>query len=94
MKRDNKSQVARDIGVSRQLLYYHHKQKTKDWRLKTEIEEALHEHPSYGHKRLAIHLKVNRKRILRVMVLSRIVNVARNSSITRQREIWPSPTYS
>ena len=69
MKRDNKSRMARDIGVSRQLLYYHHKQKKKDWELKTEIEKTLHEHPSYGHKRLAIHLKVNKKRILRVMKL-------------------------
>jgi len=69
MKRDNKSRVARDIGVSRQLLYYHHKQRGKDWTLKTDIEKVLHEHPSYGHKRLAIHLKVNKKRILRVMKL-------------------------
>jgi transposase InsO family protein len=69
MKRANKSRTARDIGVSRQLLYYRHKQKSKDWKLKTEIEEVLHEHPSYGHKRLAIHLKINKKRILRVMKL-------------------------
>ncbi len=69
MKRDNKSQAARDIGVSRQLLYYHHKQQEKDWNLKTKIETALHDHPSYGHKRLAIHLHINRKRILRVMKL-------------------------
>ncbi len=69
MKRDNKSRTARDIGVSRQLLYYRHKQRAKDWKLKTEIEEVLHEHPSYGHKRLAICLKINKKRVLRVMKL-------------------------
>ena len=31
------------------------------------IEEALRKHPAYGHKRLAKHLKLNKKRILRVM---------------------------
>lgn len=36
---------------------------------KTEIEEALHKHPSYGRKRLAIYLKINKKRVLRVMKL-------------------------
>lgn len=30
---------------------------------------ALREHPGYGHKRLAVHLGLNRKRILRVMKL-------------------------
>ena len=69
MKGANKSRAARDIGVSRQLLYYHHKQREKDWALKTSIEKTLHDHPSYGHKRLAIHLKINKKRILRVMKL-------------------------
>jgi len=69
MQRENKSQVAKDIGVSRQLLYYHHKQHEKDWSLKTKIEAVLHEHPSYGHKRLAVHMQVNKKRVLRVMKL-------------------------
>lgn len=69
MKGTNKSRAARDIGVSRQLLYYHHKQREKDWTLKTSIEKTLHDHPGYGHKRLAIHLKINKKRILRVMKL-------------------------
>ena len=69
MKRANKTQTARDIGVSRQLLYYHHKKQEKDWHLKILIENTLHDHPSYGHKRLALHLKINKKRILRVMKL-------------------------
>jgi putative transposase len=69
MKRANKSRLAGDIGVSRQLLYYHHKRPTKDWELKIKIEEALHDHPSYGYRRLAIHLKINGKKIRRVMRL-------------------------
>ena len=51
------------------MLYYRHKQPDKDWWLKQQIEIALREFPSYGHKRLAMHLKINKKRILRVMKL-------------------------
>jgi putative transposase len=57
------------IGYSRTHHYYQHKQPQKDWHTKQLIESALREHPSYGHKRLAIHLGINRKRILRVMKL-------------------------
>jgi len=39
----------------------------KDQALRRRIEEVLHEYPSYGHKRLALHLKINKKRIRRVM---------------------------
>jgi len=39
----------------------------KDKQLKKSIKKAHEKHPAYGHKRLAIHLKVNRKRVLRVM---------------------------
>lgn len=69
MSKENKSQQARLLGVSRQLLYYRHRKPTTDWVLKTKIEAVLREHPSYGHKRLAMHLKINKKKILRVMKL-------------------------
>jgi len=69
MKGANKSQLARDIVVSRQLLYYQPKKQEKDWELKIKIEEVLHDHPSYGHRRLAICLHVNKKRVFRVMQL-------------------------
>lgn len=55
------------LGISRSMLYYEPKQEKKDWELKIKIEEALHEHNSYGHKRLSDHLKINKKRIRRVM---------------------------
>lgn len=57
------------IGYSRTHHYYHHKQPAKDWHTKQLIEAALREHPGYGHKRLAIHLGINKKRTLRVMKL-------------------------
>lgn len=57
------------VGISRTHQYYKHKQPIKDWQTKQMIELALREHPSYGHKRLAIHLGINKKRTLRVMKL-------------------------
>jgi transposase InsO family protein len=69
MKTENKSRLARQMGVSRSFLYYEHKQAKKDWALKCEIEKVLRKFPSYGHKRLADHLKINKKRTLRVMKL-------------------------
>jgi putative transposase len=65
----NKSNLAKFLGVSRSLLYYQHRMHEKDWQLKQEIEKVLREFPSYGHKRLAIRLKANKKRVLRVMKL-------------------------
>jgi putative transposase len=58
---------ARELGVSRSTLYYQPKKPDKDWQLKCRIEEVLREHPSYGSRRLALHLKLNRKRLQRVM---------------------------
>ena len=60
---------ARELGISRQSLYYKSKKPTKDWQLKCQIEEVLREHPSYGHRRLALHLHMNKKKIRRVMRL-------------------------
>lgn len=60
---------ARELGVSRGTLYYREKKPDKDWALKVQIEEVLREHPSYGSRRIALHLRLNRKRVKRVMNL-------------------------
>lgn len=57
------------IGLSRSTAYYRPKRPMKDWALKQQIEEILREHPAYGHKRLALALKRNKKAVLRVMKL-------------------------
>lgn len=64
-----KTAFARATRLSRSILYYRHKLPTKDWVLKQQIEEVLRRHPSYGHKRIAIELEINRKRAIRVMRL-------------------------
>jgi len=63
----SKTVLAKKLGVSRSSLYYQSKMKIRDQCLKEQILASLAEHPSYGHKRLAIHLSKNKKCILRVM---------------------------
>ena len=62
-----KLEIAKELGISRSSLYYQHKKPIEDWEVKTQIESVLTNHPAYGHKRIAIELRLNRKRILRVM---------------------------
>ncbi len=58
---------ARALGCARSTLYYRKKRPEYDWTLKCSIEETLRQHPSYGYRRLSLHLRVNTKRVRRVM---------------------------
>lgn len=67
-----KTAVATRLGVSRASLYYKRTLPAKDLTLKGAIEGVWARsasHASYGHRRLAIDLGVNKKRMLRVMRL-------------------------
>lgn len=66
-KKITKTEVAVKLGISRGMLYYQHKQPLIDEEVKHQIEAVLAEHKAYGHKRIAPELKLNKKRILRVM---------------------------
>jgi len=65
----SKKQLAKELGVSRQSLYYKPKLPGKDLKLKSEIEKVMTKRKRYGHKRIADELDINKKRILRVMKL-------------------------
>lgn len=65
----SKATTAKQVGVSRSSLYYKPKKPDKDWLLKQRIEEVLRQHPSYGSRRVSIHLNLNRKGVQRVMKL-------------------------
>ena len=67
VKKITKTQVAKKLGISRGMLYYQHKRPLIDEEVKHQIEAVLTEHKAYGHKRIAPELKLNKKRILRVM---------------------------
>lgn len=63
----NKSALARELGISRSLLYYKHKKDLADLETKLKIEAAMSVHPAYGHKRIAPEIGMNKKKVLRVM---------------------------
>lgn len=65
--RQTKTSLAKKLGVSRGMLYYQPKREMIDEALKQLVVGVLKDHPSYGHKRIAMELKLNKKRILRVM---------------------------
>ncbi len=65
----SKSAQARSLGVARSTLYYAKKKTATDWGLKCQIEEVLRGCPSYGFRRVALHLKLNKKPVQRVMRL-------------------------
>jgi transposase InsO family protein len=67
--KQSKTELARQMGVSRQSLYYKLKMPEKDLKLKAEIEEVLSKNKAYGHRRVADDLKINEKRARRVMKL-------------------------
>jgi len=66
-KKLTKTNLARELGISRQSLYYQPIKPWQDLITKMEIEGVLVKHPAYGHKRLALELRLNKKKVLRVM---------------------------
>lgn len=65
--RVNKTKLAKDLGVSRSSLYYKRRREEIDLELKRQIEAVMVDHKGYGHKRIAIELKMGHNRIRRVM---------------------------
>lgn len=65
--RVNKTKLARELGISRQSFYYRRKREEIDMELKRQIEAVMVDHKDYGHKRIAMHLKMGHNRIRRVM---------------------------
>lgn len=55
------------LGVNRKNIYHTPLQESKDMLLRSTITMVWKEHPSYGHRRLALELKANHKRVRRVM---------------------------
>lgn len=68
-KTQSRYATAKATGAPVSSLYYRKRLPEKDRVLRIRIEEALKYHPSYGHRRLALHLQVNKKRVIRVMRL-------------------------
>lgn len=75
----SKTELAGKLGASRGSLYYKPKLPAKDLLLKAEIEKIMVKHKAYGHRRIALELQINKKRVRRVM---RLFNI----KVKRQRK--------
>lgn len=82
---DSTRRRARAVGVARSTFWYQKKKPDKDWRLKVRIEEVLRTFPSYGYRRVALHLKENKKKVQRVMRLFGI------KAYRRRAKRWKKP---
>ena len=66
-KTKTKAALAKELGISRDSLYYKPKKPISDEELKQKIIAVMAEHPAYGHRRVAWALGFNKKAIIRVM---------------------------
>lgn len=62
-----KTKLAKSLGIARSSLYYKPKLTAKDKEIKKKILTVMKENPAYGHRRIALELKLNKKRINRIM---------------------------
>jgi transposase InsO family protein len=85
-KKITNTALAKKLGISRQSLYYPKKQPLLDEEVKRQIEAVLSDHPAYGHKRIALELKLNKKRILRVMKKFGIKPYRQHARVLRKKE--------
>ena len=87
----SKSQLAKRLGISRSALYYLPKLPRKDMELKNKIERVLVAHKAYGHRRIAIALGINKKRVFRVMKLFNIKTKRRRKYPRKPKDIKKAP---
>lgn len=62
-----KTVLAKRLGLARSTLYYKSKKKEADEEARTFVEEVMISNPAYGHKRIALELRWNKKKVLRLM---------------------------
>lgn len=87
----NKSKLAKELGVSRSSLYYEHKREHIDNEVKQQIESVMTDNPAYGHKRIAIELKMGHNRIRRVMKKYGLKPYRRKATIPIKRKDQGKP---
>lgn len=92
MKRENKTVLAKKLNISRGMLYYQHRKPLLDGRVKASILKVLSRHPAYGHKRIALELRLNKKRILRIMKLYDLKPYRRRKTPSRPNDLSKAPT--
>ena len=85
-QRESKTELAKKLGVSRSSLYYHVKRDEQDEEMKQQILIVLGLNPGYGHKRIALEVGLNNKRIRRVMKKYGIKPYRRRAKSPRKKD--------
>ena len=62
-----KKALAKELGISRASLYYKPKRPPTDEEERSKIVSIMEQHPAYGHRRVAMALGMNHKKIQRLM---------------------------
>lgn len=65
--KQTKVALAKKLGIARSSLYYVPKRPASDEELRQKILVVMTEHPAYGHRRIAMALKINKKCVSRLM---------------------------
>lgn len=55
------------MNINPKNIYHKSRRDMEDQTVKSDIEKVFDTHPAYGHRRLALELKMNHKKILRIM---------------------------
>lgn len=55
------------MNINNKNIYYQGNRLLSDSLVKDKIEDTFKIHPAYGHRRLAMDLQMNKKKILRIM---------------------------
>ena len=92
-KKLTKTEIAKSLGVSRQSLYYKPKKPDKDLETKKIILSVMSKHKSYGHKRIAMELSMNKKKVRRIMKKFNLKPYRRRTKrFTKPDDIGKAPT--
>jgi transposase InsO family protein len=84
--------ISKTLGIPERNLYNKaSKLKEKDEILKDQILKVLELNPSYGHRRIALALKINKKRVRRVMKLYHILPYKRKARWAKKRDYGKPP---
>jgi putative transposase len=87
----SKKELAKQLGVSRSSLYYPLKLPVKDLVLKTSIEKIMSVHKAYGHRRIALELNMNKKRVRRIMKLFNLKVKRKRKAPKKQGDLGQAP---
>ena len=64
---EDKKLIAECVNINPKNIYYKTKRDKQDEEVKNQIEAVQVANPAYGHRRIGWDLKMNHKKILRIM---------------------------